>query len=110
MILSIARQSVIIKSNLNASIMTGNYEFYYAAGLLYHLKGIETETVLEPLQLLEAVHGLIADFGTEDTRERHLVHMLKYYKPVADFDDQMKELFLLGNREQFMWQELAPNT
>ena len=37
MIQSIARQSVVIKCNLQASIMMGNYEFYYAAGLLYKL-------------------------------------------------------------------------
>ena len=51
MILSIARQSVIIKCNLNSSIMTGNYEFYYAVGLLYKIKGIEIDEVITPLEL-----------------------------------------------------------
>ena len=34
MVPSIARQSVIIKCNMQKSILTGNYEFYYAAGLI----------------------------------------------------------------------------
>ena len=108
MILSIARQSVMIKCNLQASIMTGNYEFYYAAGVLHKLVGIELADVLEPMELSKQVHKLIEDFKTEDTREQHLVRMLKYYKPISDFDDQMKELFLLGTEEKNIWQELLP--
>lgn len=108
MVLSIARQSVIIKCKLQASVMTGNYEFYYAAGLLYQRCGINTEDIPEPQALSEQVHEMTEDFQTEDGRERHLVHMLKYYKPVADFDEQMKELFLMGNRETNMWQDHLP--
>jgi hypothetical protein len=91
--------------------MTGNYEFYYASGVLHKLKGVEpTGEVLEPIEMSKQVHMLIEDFTTEDTREKHLLHMLKYYKSVSDFDNQMKELFLLGARENYMWQELLPET
>ncbi|MCI5492588.1 MAG: DUF3837 domain-containing protein [Lachnospiraceae bacterium] len=110
MILSIARQSVIIKCNLNSSIMTGNYEFYYAVGLLYKIKGIEIDEVITPLELHEKVLELIKGDASEDTRVQHLIHMLHYYKPTEQFDDQMKELFLMGNREKYMWQELLPDT
>lgn len=111
MILSIARQSVIIKCNLNASIMTGNYEFYYASGVLHKLKGAQlVGEILEPIEMSKQVHLLMEGFDTEDTREKHLLHMLKYYKPVSDFDEQMKELFLLGAEEKYMWQELLPET
>ena len=34
MVPSIARQSVIIKCNMQASVLLGNYEFYYLAGLM----------------------------------------------------------------------------
>mgnify|MGYP000019504385 CR=1 FL=1 len=37
MVTSIARQSVIIKCNMQKSVLTGNYEFYYAAGLIAKL-------------------------------------------------------------------------
>jgi hypothetical protein len=90
--------------------MTGNYEFYYAAGVLHKLKGIEPADVLEPMGMSKQVHKLIEDFSTEDTREQHLVHMLKYYKPVSNFDDQMKELFLLGTEEKYIWQEILPES
>ena len=40
MVTSIARQSVIIKCNMQKSVLTGNYEFYYAAGLVTKLSGI----------------------------------------------------------------------
>lgn len=41
MVTSIARQSVIIKCNMQKSVLTGNYEFYYAAGLIAKLFGVE---------------------------------------------------------------------
>ena len=53
---------------------------------------------------------LIKGDASEDTRVQHLIHMLHYYKPTEQFDDQMKELFLMGNREKYMWQELLPDT
>jgi hypothetical protein len=106
MVISIARQSVIIKCNLGASIMTGNYEFYYASGLLYRLKNISTDKVLKPEPLGAAIQELTEGYEPEDQKEKHLVKMLRFYKPVDLFDEQMKELFWMGNKEQYMWQEL----
>ena len=37
MVPSIARQSVIIKCNQQTSVLLGNYEFYYLAGLIKSL-------------------------------------------------------------------------
>ncbi len=110
MILSIARQGVVIKCNLASSIMTGNYEFYYAAGLLFRIKDMAVHEVAEPLALMEQIQQEIVDFSSEDKREMHLVHMLLFYKPVEAFDEQMKELFWMGYREQYMWQESLPQT
>ena len=41
MVPSIARQSVILKCNMQKSVMLGNYEFFYAAGLMRKLYNIE---------------------------------------------------------------------
>lgn len=106
MVLQIARQSVVIKCNLRASIMTGNYEFYYASGLLYKLKGIAAEEIPGPEKLFEQVEELLEGFEPEDEREKHLVHMLRFYKPTDQFDGQMQELFTMGMTEQNMWHEL----
>ena len=38
---SIARQSVIIKCNMQRAFLLGNYEYYYAAGLASKLFGFE---------------------------------------------------------------------
>ena len=48
MVPSIARQSVIIKCNMQKSILTGNYEFYYAAGLIAKLSGVEIPEDIKP--------------------------------------------------------------
>ena len=75
MIQSIARQSVVIKCNLQASIMMGNYEFYYAAGLAYKLTGSMATEILQPQQLIEEVNRMLADYMTDDVREQHLIRM-----------------------------------
>jgi hypothetical protein len=101
MIQSIARQSVVIKCNLQASIMMGNYEFYYAAGLAYKLTGNMATEILQPQQLIEEVNRMLAD----DVREQHLIRMLKDYEPDDKLDEQMRELFQEGQTEQRLWQE-----
>ena len=50
MVPSIARQSVILKCNMQKSVMLGNYEFFYAAGLMRKLYNIEIRTDMEPVQ------------------------------------------------------------
>ena len=55
MVPSIARQSVILKCNMQKSVMLGNYEFFYAAGLMRKLYNIEIRTDMEPEQILEAI-------------------------------------------------------
>ena len=51
MVTSIARQSVIIKCNMQKSILTGNYDFYYAAGLVAKLSGIGFSEDIRPVEL-----------------------------------------------------------
>ena len=48
MVPSIARQSVILKCNMQKSVMLGNYEFFYAAGLMRKLYNIEIIKNYEP--------------------------------------------------------------
>ena len=46
MVTSIARQSVILKCNMQKSVLLGNYEFYYIAGLLKKLFNV-SEKILD---------------------------------------------------------------
>ena len=50
---SIARQSVIIKCNMQRAYILGNYEFYYAAGLAGKLCGFDVPDEVQPEQLAE---------------------------------------------------------
>ena len=100
----LARQSVIIKCNLQASVMTGNYEMYYAAGLLAQLCGKEAAADIRPDALHDLVHEWIADFTPSNGQEEHLVKMLKFYHPDPDrYDEQMAQLYSMGLQESHMW-------
>lgn len=104
MVPSIARQSVIIKCNMQKSVLTGNYEYYYAAGLLKKLCGVDIPDEIEPVPLQELLEKSLKSVETKDEKEAWLVGMLKDYRPEDHYDDQMKELFLWGSEEKNLWQ------
>lgn len=105
MITSLARQSVMIKCNMNASVMLGNYEFYYAAGLFCRLRGISIEENCKPKELKERILPNLESFEGEDERERYLVKLLLAYAPSEEYDGQMQELLLWGLKEENLWKE-----
>lgn len=104
MVTSIARQSIMIKCNMQASVMLGNYEFYYAAGLFCKIKGITVEEDIAPPALQEKILPELKAFSSEDAREQHLVKLLLNYKVTEEYDEQMKELLQMGLREEKIWQ------
>lgn len=106
--IELTRQSVVIKCNLEASIMTGNYEMYYAAGLIAQLTNREIAADIQPEALHDLVHGWIDSYAPANGQEKHLVHMLKYYHPDPErYDDQMKQLLQMGLHEQHMWERFV---
>ncbi len=94
--LILAKQSVDIKCKICASIMMGNYEFYYAAGRLYALAGQAPELSLQPKQLYAALQPLLDTYETKNEQEAYLVKMLKEYKASEEYNEQMKELLQMG--------------
>lgn len=110
MVPSVARQSVILKCNMQKSVLTGNYEFYYAAGLLAKLTGIAIPEDIRP----PALAAVIKKNGQEDfhyetanisaEKMDYLRQMLLDYMPKDEYDLQMKELLLWGMGEERMFQ------
>jgi len=98
----LARQSVNIKCKLKASIMMGNYEFYYAAGVLCALAGRKPEQPLEPKQLYAFIQPLFDTYKPENERESYLMKLLKEYKVPDEYDEQMAELLQMGLAERQM--------
>ena len=105
MIASIARQSIIIKCKLKESIMLGNYEFFYATGLISKLTGVEIDVELPPKQHYEAVNKAVTDYEPKNENDAYLLQLFTEFKPDETVDEQMKELFRWGLTEQKMWQE-----
>lgn len=103
MVPSIARQSVVIKCNTQKSILTGNYEFYYAAGLAAKLSGIEIADDIKPEELQELLSEKIPTCKAKDEKEEYLFQLLLDYKLCEEYDEQMKELLLWGKEEKDLW-------
>ena len=103
MVTSIARQSVILKCKMQKSVLTGNYEFYYAAGLAAKLAGLSLDEELRPKELAEAAADVITNIEKGDERTDYLCALLSGDCPSEEYDGQMKELFLMGVQEQRLW-------
>ncbi|MBO5071223.1 MAG: DUF3837 domain-containing protein [Roseburia sp.] len=103
MVTSIARQSVIIKCNMQKSILTGNYEFYYAAGLVSKLFGVVIADDIQPAELFQSLTEKLETLEPRDEKEGHLFQMIRDYRPGEMYDEQMKELLLWGKNEQYLW-------
>lgn len=107
MVTSIARQSVIIKCSMQASVLTGNYEYYYAAGLAAKLAGLSLEEEIQPKELASFVAENFTDAENEDARARYLFTILKDYSPTEEYDGQMRELLSMGLYEERVWEMQA---
>ena len=99
-----ARQSIILKCTMKASVLLGNYEFYYAAGLFCKITGMEINEDIQPQELYEWIAPKLKDFVSEDEREAYLAKLLFKYRPLEAYDAQMKELLLWGFGEDRIWQ------
>lgn len=104
MVPSIARQSVIIKCNQQTSVLLGNYEFYYVAGLTKKLFGFDLSENLEPNAMLEQIHSQKSKANPSNDQETYLLKLVENYKPLEDYNEQTKELFRWGATEEYLWQ------
>ena len=105
MVTSVARQSIVIKCKLKKSILLGNYEFYYAAGLIGKLTGQTFDFDVSPEEMSAAAQEALKNYTPKDDREEYLAHIFSNYKPDEEKNEQMKELFSWGLTENAIWQE-----
>ena len=104
MVTSIARQSVVMKCNMQSAYILGNYEYYYAAGLAGLLYGFEVPVDIKPQELQAFLAEKLNDVTPDGPKETYLVSRLKEYDPNEAYDEQMKELLLMGQKETCLWQ------
>lgn len=104
MVPSIARQSVIIKCNQQKSVLLGNYEFYYLAGLLKNLFALDLDADMQPDDMFAHIQAKQKELEPKDEKESYLIKLVSVYKPLENYDEQMKELFQWGATETRLWQ------
>ncbi len=102
----LARQAVIIKCQAGNGIILSNYECAYGAGLLCRLAGKEAkEWDGESMEeLLKNVLAETAGWQPEDVPAKALLMMLTKYEPDGTSDEQMRQLYQMGAKEQRLWE------
>lgn len=104
MVPSIARQSVILKCLRKKSILLGNYEFYYAAGLMKKLYHLDISEEMEPESLFHKILENLGSITPGNENEEYLIGIMKNYRLQKEYDDDTKTLFRWGETEEAMWQ------
>lgn len=104
MVPSIARQSIIIKCNQQNSVLLGNYEFYYLAGLMKKIYSLDLNENMQPQEMFDTIQKSLGNLNSEDEREAYLIKLVSVFKPLEGYDEQMKELFRWGATEEKLWQ------
>lgn len=104
MVPSIARQSVIIKCNLQRSVLLGNYEFYYLGGLIKKCFGLDINGDMQPEEMYARITENLKKFRAQNEQEEYLIRLVSVYRPLPEYDEQMKQLFQWGANERDMWQ------
>lgn len=66
---------------MQKSILTGNYEFYYAAGLIANLSGVEIPEDIKPEELLALLSEKIPTLTPADEKEKYLFGMWRTTVP-----------------------------
>lgn len=103
MVLSIARQSVILKCLRQKSVLIGNYEFYYLAGLMEQLFHLGLNDQLKPTEMFDIISQKIDTLSPSDEKETYLIGLVRFYEPLPEYDAQMQQLFQWGLSEQDLW-------
>ena len=96
MVPMLAVSSIEKKLEMQASVIVGNYEFYYAAGKLSSVTSLEADENPQPVALKEAVEAAMASFEPADDVQAYLVRLLERYRPSESYDAQMNLLFRWG--------------
>ena len=104
MVTSIARQSIIIKCNQQASVLLGNYEFYYVAGLMKKLFDFPLSEDLTPDDMIQVIQAHRSQAQPKNEQEAYILKMVEFFRPLDVYDEQTKELFRWGAEESNLWQ------
>lgn len=96
MVPMLAVSSIEKKLEMQASVIVGNYEFYYASGKLSSLTSLGADENTRPVELKEAVETALVDFQPADDTQSYLVKLLERYRPSENYDEQMNLLFRWG--------------
>lgn len=103
MITSIARQSIIFKCTRQQSVLVGNYEFYYVAGLMNKCFGLKGTKEMNPKELYDYISENKSGVMPQNPQEEYLLKLVEKFEPLEAYDQQMQEMFEMGANEENMW-------
>lgn len=103
MVRSLAVSSVDHKIKNHLSILIGNYEFYYAAGVFSQKVELDHSNINDPVLLDKEIKEKISSFTPENDREEYLISILKKFEVnIKESDEDMIALFKVGSESKVL--------
>lgn len=115
MIPLVTEMSVDKKIRRRMSVLVGNYEFYYAAGLAKPILKADIDGSEKPSDLEKIIRACpeaddtLPD-GPEVSERRYLMYLIARYDTDEDYDESMKALFLQGVKSSSFVGRMAEKT
>lgn len=97
----VVEQAVDRKIRMQSSVLVGNYEFYYAAGLLSAETDLAADGSSAPAALEQAVKAACSAWNPSDPEGQYLKYLAgRYEAEEREYDDDMKALFEAGRNRR----------
>lgn len=105
MVPELARQSIIIKSKNQTSIVLGNYECAYCLGILSKAAGLpKDDSYSDMVEWHKTVMDQLSGFTPENENLERVLAMMQILEPTSEIDEQVKELYDMGYEESHPWE------
>lgn len=97
----LAEQALDRKLEMLTSVITGNYEYYYGAGILLTFCDGDWDGSMKPKELMDKIHDKLLNKEFTDEKQAFLVRIMLRYEVKEDLYDEsiMPELFVTGKKK-----------
>jgi hypothetical protein len=97
----LAEQAIDRKLEMITSVITGNYEYYYGAGIILTFFDGDWNGSMQPADLMKALHDALEGKEFSDETQAFLVRIMLRYEVKEDLYDEkiMVELFETGRKK-----------
>lgn len=96
----LAEQAIDRKLEMIQSVIVGNYEYYYAAGILTTYTDLQVDGSMKPQEMMQVLQDTLKECQGETERQQFLLRIMLRYEVDDRYDEEiMPQLFETGRKK-----------